>query len=138
MSEVPPWFFRQAGVIPVRARGDDMEVALITSSGGKRWVIPKGVIDPGESARETAARETLEEAGVSGRLSPEPIGRYSYRKWGGTCEVDVFLLLVDDELATWMESGIRERRWLSPEAAARLVREPALKQLIAETRLDSV
>ena len=32
--------------------------ALVTSVGGKRWVLPKGSIDDGEESREAAARET--------------------------------------------------------------------------------
>ena len=36
----------QSGVIPYRIMDGQIEVMLITSSGGKRWVIPKGLIEP--------------------------------------------------------------------------------------------
>ena len=32
------------------------------------WALPKGLVDRGESAAETALRETFEETGVRGRL----------------------------------------------------------------------
>jgi len=47
------------------------------------WALPKGVIDAGESAAETALREVAEETGVRGRLL-EKLGdiRYVYT-WEG-------------------------------------------------------
>ncbi len=42
---------------------DDIEVLLIQDSKG-RWTIPKGHIEPGENAKETAIREIGEEAGL--------------------------------------------------------------------------
>ena len=135
----PPWFFRQAAVIAYRGCGDALSVALVTSRSGRRWVLPKGVIDPGESAAEAAIRETLEEAGLRGTLEADVYGVYTYEKWGGTCHADVFLLDVTDVLDEWLESDTRERRWMTPEEAARLVQEPALQALLTGLRahLDS-
>lgn len=42
---------------------DDIEILLIQDSKG-RWTIPKGHIEPGENAKETAIREIGEEAGL--------------------------------------------------------------------------
>ena len=108
----------------------ELRLALITSASGRRWVIPKGVIDPGETAAGSAAREALEEAGLLGTLSDEPIGSYTYDKWGGTCRVEVFLMRVDEALDSWPESDIRTREWVSVTTAARRVREVDLKRLI--------
>lgn len=107
-----------------------MEVLLITSRRRKHWIIPKGVIDPGSSAGESAAREAYEEAGIRGRLSDSPIGEYQYKKWGGTCTVKVFLLEVETVLETWPEASQRERRWMTIKDAARTVKEPELQRLI--------
>ena len=38
--------------------------------GGDTWELPAGLIDPGESAAEAAARELAEEAQLGGRLEP--------------------------------------------------------------------
>ena len=32
------------------------------------WVLPKGTVEPGEEFKETAAREVLEESGVTGKI----------------------------------------------------------------------
>lgn len=45
------------------ADGQDIEILLIQDSKG-RWTIPKGHIEPGETARQTAIREIGEEAGL--------------------------------------------------------------------------
>jgi phosphohistidine phosphatase len=133
-STPPSWFYRQSGVIPYRVRDGAVEVALVTSRSGKRWVIPKGVIDPGETAPSSAAREAEEEAGLAGRIGPDPVGTYTYDKWGGTCSVEVFLLAVEHERETWEEMDQREREWMSPEDAAQRIREPALAALVARLR----
>ena len=94
MGSVPDHFYRQSGVIPLRRRRGEAEVLLVTSRKGKRWVIPKGVIDEGFSPAESAAREAWEEAGIRGAISKRESGRYRYEKWGGVCTVRVFLLAV--------------------------------------------
>ncbi len=43
--------------------GQDIEILLIQDSKG-RWTIPKGHIEPGETAKQTAIREIGEEAGL--------------------------------------------------------------------------
>ena len=54
-----------AGGIVFRLTPDrkDIEILLIQDSKG-RWTIPKGHIEPGETARQTAIREIGEEAGL--------------------------------------------------------------------------
>ena len=47
----------------------DGRVCLITSSSGKRWLVPKGNLQKGRDLRETAAREAWEEAGLIGRVT---------------------------------------------------------------------
>jgi len=65
---------RQAAVVPLA----DGQVGLVTSSSGRRWVVPKGMIDPGHSPGEAALIEAWEEAGLVGVLDPEPAGSYLY------------------------------------------------------------
>ena len=130
MNPVPPWFFNQSAVIPFRKKGDSLEVLLITSMRKKKWIVPKGVVEPDLSSRESAAEEAWEEAGVRGRILPGKVGEYSYRKWGGECTVTVYLMEVEDQSDDWPESGLRERRWTGIDEAVRLVKEPALKPII--------
>ncbi len=107
-----------------------MEIMLITSRRRKRWIIPKGVVEQGLSAPESASKEAFEEAGIRGWVHPNSTGEYHYHKWGGTCRVEVFVLEVEEVLEEWPESSIRQRKWMSIEAAAALVDEPVLKQMI--------
>jgi 8-oxo-dGTP pyrophosphatase MutT (NUDIX family) len=127
---VPPWFFRQSGVIPFRVSDGKVEILLITSASGVRWIIPKGVVEPGMDPGDSAVKEAFEEAGVQGERSPRPIGSYQRQKWGGECTIQVYLLKVQTVLERWPESAERRRAWLTIDEAAHAVEEPALKELI--------
>jgi 8-oxo-dGTP pyrophosphatase MutT (NUDIX family) len=110
---------RQAAVIPYRVRKERVEVALVTTSRGKGWIVPKGWVDAGERPRDAAIREAEEEAGLLGIVTPKPLGRYLHVNGEGPCRVDVFLMRVTDVLDRWLEDDVRERRWMRvPEAAA--------------------
>ncbi len=128
---VPSHFFTQSGVIPVRRRNGRTEVLLVSSRSGRRWVIPKGVVEEGLSPADSAAKEAWEEAGVRGSVDENALGRYCYGKWGGVCRVEVFLLSVREQSEIWPEQAARHRRWMRPEEAAGLVREKDLADLIA-------
>ncbi|NET56922.1 MAG: NUDIX hydrolase [Symploca sp. SIO2E6] len=78
-------YIKQSGVIPYRLREGITEVLLITSINSKRWIIPKGLVEPGMTPQDSAAKEAWEEAGVIGEVLPTLMGTYDYRKWGGIC-----------------------------------------------------
>jgi 8-oxo-dGTP pyrophosphatase MutT (NUDIX family) len=103
---------------------------LVTSSNGKRWVIPKGLIDPGHTAGEAALQEAWEEAGLVGTLKPEPVGSYVYEKWGGTCHVTVFLMQVTSAAEDWPERGLRQRAWVEGEEALARLDDPGLREVM--------
>ena len=130
MAKVPDWMYRQSAVLPYRLRGGDPEVLLITSRKGKRWVLPKGVIEPELTPLESAAKEALEEAGIEGEVSEQALGSYTYEKWGGVCTVQVFLMKVTTEHDTWPEADVRHREWLPVGEAAERVKERELRNLI--------
>jgi phosphohistidine phosphatase len=129
VETVPAWFYRQSGVIPVRRVGGRVEVLLVTSRGGKRWIVPKGVIERDLTPAQSAAKEAWEEAGVRGTLCPRSIGTYQYEKWGGTCTVEVFLMAVEETADEWPEPH-RLRRWVGVDEAAEALAEPDLRALV--------
>jgi 8-oxo-dGTP pyrophosphatase MutT (NUDIX family) len=119
-------FIRQAAALPVR----NGKICLVTSSNGKRWVIPKGLIDPGQTAAESALQEAWEEAGLVGLLEQEPLGSFLYEKWCGTCHVVVFLMQVTDVASIWPERELRQRVWLSPAGALSRIDDPGLADIV--------
>ena len=129
MAQVPDHFFEQSAVLPYRRDRDRLEILLVTSRRRKRWVIPKGVRELDLDPASSASKEALEEAGIEGEVSSEPIGTYEYEKWGGTCTVQVFAMAVHTSYDVWPES-YRDRQWLTPEEAAERVDEPELQRII--------
>jgi phosphohistidine phosphatase len=120
---------RQAAVIPYRIRKERVEVALVTTSKGKGWIVPKGSVDDGELPRDAAIREAREEAGLKGVVARKPLGRYRHENGNGPCRVDVYLMRVTTVLEHWLEDKLRRRRWMRvPDAEARLRKE--LRQFV--------
>lgn len=127
---------RQVAALPWRRGAEGLEILLVTSRETRRWVTPKGGRMPGKTDAEAAAQEALEEAGVEGFVSPEPVGMFRYlkmlkRRAPRWCVVALYGLEVRDEHADWPERTERERTWMSREAAAASVEEPDLRALIA-------
>jgi len=130
----------QAAVIPYRIRKERLEVALVTTSTGKRWIVPKGSVDDGERPRDAAIREAEEEAGVRGIVARRPVGRYLHVKGNGLRRVDVYVMRVTKELEHWLEDRFRRRRWMRVHDAADCVREelqPFVHRLAAAIELDA-
>ncbi len=129
----PAHYYVQSAVAPFRLLGgraeEELELLLITSRKKKRWVLPKGVCEPGMTAQDSAAKEALEEAGIEGPVLEEALGTYRYRKWGGVCTVEVFAMRVDLEHEEWEES-FRDREWLSLAAAIERIEEPGLRRIL--------
>lgn len=119
-------YIRQAAALPLR----NGRVCLVTSSNGKRWVIPKGLIEPGQTAGETALQEAWEEAGLTGSLRPEPIGSFLYEKWCGVCHVTVFAMQVTDVAQQWPERELRQRTWLSVPTALETLDDAGLVEML--------
>ena len=127
----------QACVVPYRRRNERIEFCLITSLKKKRWIFPKGIVDPGETLEEAALKEAFEEAGLHGRIVGDPIGKYEDSKWGTNLEISVVLMEVAHCDEDWLESDVRLRRWVEADRALDLlskknlvrIAESAIKQL---------
>jgi 8-oxo-dGTP pyrophosphatase MutT (NUDIX family) len=106
-------------------------VCLVTTSSGKRWIVPKGHREPGHSARKTAKLEAWEEAGVAGKLDGKRLGEFVYEKAGMKFKVKVFAMYVTKVADRWPERKKRKRRWLGNREAKRRIEHPELRKLIA-------
>lgn len=52
-----------AGGVVYKKEGGRYKICLVAKRGGKVWALPKGRLNDGETPRETALREILEETG---------------------------------------------------------------------------
>lgn len=125
---------RQAGALPYALVEGRTVFLLITSRRTGRWIFPKGELELGMTAWESAAAEALEEAGVTGQIDTTPIG--SYRTSANTdgsslVDVDLYPLHVETQLDVWKEMDQRLRHWAVLPEARRLLNDPALSRLAA-------
>src|SRR5262245_8586405 len=116
----------QAAAIPI----EHGRICLVSSSSGRGWVIPKGHIEPGQTAREAAQQEAWEEAGLRGLLEDAPFDSYEYEKNGATYQVVVFLMQVTEVEATWPEHHRRARRWIRPDEIEQLVQGMGMRRVL--------
>lgn len=130
----------QVAAIPLRWNDDgDLRILLVTSRDTGRWVLPKGWTMDGKKPWRAAEIEALEEAGVRGYISHEPIGDYLYDKKldDGSivpCKVRLYPMIVEKVKRNWKERKERKRRWFSVQGAANAVNEPDLTELLETLR----
>lgn len=129
----------QTGALPWRVgRKKRIEVLLVTGRRSRRWTIPKGWPMNGKSLAEAAAVEAFEEAGVQGKIDPEPLGFFDHTKQSlpsGTLDVRILVhpMSVERELPKWPEIGQRRRKWFTVEEAAARVDSDELRALIVQS-----
>ena len=122
--------FRQSSVLPYQVGENGLEIMMVTSIRRRRWIIPKGVVEPDMTPQDSAAKEAFEEAGIKGIVIPEPLGRYHYKKWAGICRCDVFAMKVETVLDEWQEQDDREREWVDAKEAVDRLRHKRLKTIV--------
>ncbi|MBD3224525.1 MAG: NUDIX domain-containing protein [Caldithrix sp.] len=122
--------YAQAAAIPYREYNDKLQILLITSQSGQKWIIPKGLVEDDLTAKESAAMEAFEEAGVKGTIQSKVWGRYSYAKWDGVCHVAVYALKVEQEFEQYPEKELRERQWMPAEEAVKQVQPQPLQEIL--------
>src|ERR671939_1785902 len=114
--------------------------AAVRVKGGKVLALPKGHIDPGESAAHAAEREVREEAGVSGELV-EKLGdvKYWYSRDGDrVMKVVTFFLFryVSGSVADH-DHEVDSAEWVPLADAPRLLEYRGERQM-AEAALSSL
>ncbi|MGL6096197.1 MAG: NUDIX hydrolase [Fimbriiglobus sp.] len=119
---------RQAAALPFR----DGLLCMVTSRNGRRWVVPKGRIDPGHTATEAALVEAWEEAGLTGVLDGDAVGSFHYVKNGWDHHVTVFVMRVTQEATEYPERGLRTREWVTEDAALDRIDEHALRAIVRD------
>jgi predicted NUDIX family NTP pyrophosphohydrolase len=103
-----------AGILLFRGSGGDAEVLLVkpggpywTNKDAGAWMIPKGMVEPGETPAEAALREFAEETGTA--LSAVPFPLATVRQSGGKL-VHAFAIEGDLDAAA-VQSNLYEVEW---------------------------
>lgn len=126
----------QSAVLAYSFEGGTPRVLMVTSRGRGRWVLPKGGIEEGQTAKQAALVEAYEEAGIRGEIAGSKIGTYSYSKVDqpkdNAYRVRVYPMAVSQIADDWPEKNERDRTWMDFPSAANAVEEPELSALLSE------
>jgi len=122
----------QAGGIVFRRNGAGISILLVRAKRDpSAWIFPKGHIEPGETARATAVRETREEAGVQGEAIGE-VGDPQEFEWAGRWyRVQYFLIQMTSESD---ETDGRAKAWFSFDEALDRISFTSARDLLLQAR----
>jgi 8-oxo-dGTP pyrophosphatase MutT (NUDIX family) len=120
----------------------DGQVLTVRKAGSTRFMLPGGKIDPGETPREAAIREVMEEVGIDVSAHRDALGQFhdvAANEPGSWVDATVFVAHLDPGHAPAPLAEIEEQRWLAvhddlPADLAPLLRNhviPALRTHLA-------
>ncbi|HET8826057.1 MAG TPA: NUDIX domain-containing protein [Terriglobales bacterium] len=118
----------EAAVIePTREGGTSNSAKRKSGKQGRVLALPKGIVDPGEEAAQTAVREVFEETGINARIITKLTDiKYVYvRSWGDKQRVfkivSFFLLRYEsgviDDVTREMRIEVKQALWIPLEGA---------------------
>jgi 8-oxo-dGTP pyrophosphatase MutT (NUDIX family) len=115
-------------------------ILLISTQSGRRWQLPKGHVEEGETAEEAAVREVREETGVTGRiLAPLPEVEYWYVERGPRRihkRVEYFLLgYVEGDSANYDPREVSGAEWFSWETGLAKLSFENERRVVEQARL---
>jgi len=127
-----------AGGVIYRIEGITVLVALIATSGGTRWGLPKGHVFAGETSEAAARREIEEETGLSGAVV-QPLETIEYWFRAGRSRihkfVDLYLLRYESGDVVPQEAEVDDARWFVLDdaiATASFPREQAVLERVRD------
>ena len=126
-----------AGGVVLNAKGE----VLIVNQNRDSWSLPKGHIDPGETALEAAKREIREESGISELKLIREIGtyeRYKIKLGGGDDPAEVkvltfFLFKTTQSALNPEDPHNPEARWLKKEEVVKYLTHPKDQEFFLKT-----
>jgi len=135
-------FEHSAGAVILTEEQGELFVALLHTDKDK-WVFPKGNIQKGEEAKETAKREAQEEIGFRGQLTfIAPLGshQYFYRLKGDKevrlKRVSLFLFKASGMgfLSPQREEGFLEAKWVPVNEAKEKITFEADREALTKAK----
>jgi hypothetical protein len=124
-------FVEQTAALPYRFQQGMLQILLVRTLRDSHWTIPKRTQESGKPLVDTAGEEAKLEAGVIGSVHSDSIGAYEYSRGGKNYRVTVMPLLVEEQLATWIEQQ-RAQQWCTKERALDEVAAIDLRKLIRD------
>ncbi len=128
-----------AGGAAFRETNGNFEVAVILTVPERRWQLPKGIVDPGETTEQAALREVNEEAGIITEII-EPIKTtdywFSFEIDGRSRRihkfVDFFLMRYLGGDVADHDHEVEEARWVGVEKALAMLEFQQERDVVAE------
>jgi len=126
-----------AGGAAFRVNDSGYEIALISVNPSRRWQLPKGLVDAGETPETAALREVREEAGIETELLSKIetieywyVGdnrgeRVRFHKF-----VHFFLLKYTDGNVANHDSEVIEARWVKAEEAVEMLAFKSEREIV--------
>ena len=121
------------GVVWRRNAGGELEILLVHRPRYDDWTVPKGKLDAGETHAAAAVREVEEETGLRGELGAE-LGSTSYTDRKGRPKEVRYWAMTPAGGAFTPTEEVDEIRWLTVDAAARLLTYPRDRQVLDALR----
>lgn len=127
---------KQYGTIPFVREDGKIKVVMITSASGY-WIFPKGQYEEDEGKAGTAAMESMEEAGVEGRILKNNAYRTKvFIKSGEEVHLTLYAMKVDVIHDQWEEDHRRERKVLNLKEAKKLISSDELLKCLKKFERD--
>jgi 8-oxo-dGTP diphosphatase len=121
-----------AGGVVRRAGDAGDEIAVVHRPRYDDWSLPKGKLEPGESAESGALREVEEETGLRCRLGRELTPVHYRDRHGRPKQVRYWMMEPIDQARFVANNEVDELRWCSPRDAAALLTYNHDRRLVAD------
>jgi 8-oxo-dGTP pyrophosphatase MutT (NUDIX family) len=127
-SQIPVAKQISAGGVAFRQLGSEVEIAIILAHPNRRWQLPKGRVDEGESIERAAVREVREETGINTAVVV-PLETIEYWYVGNSRGIKTkfhkfvhfFLLKYLDGEVSDHDHEVAEARWVSVNDAIEML-----------------
>ncbi|MCX6810838.1 MAG: NUDIX domain-containing protein [Candidatus Berkelbacteria bacterium] len=126
----------KAGAIVRKIENGEVYILLLHLIKHDFWSFPKGHIEEGESAEDTAKREILEETGLVINIT-KPLGIAKYKDIDGN-EVNLNLFLADIESGELVEEEGHELVWLTVDEATEKLTYPELREFLSDKKYEII